>query len=108
MRTCLDCDPFFRLSRSAKQQQQQLLPAGYDGDLEPLGDEDDGASSAVAAAGGAAGGDGGRSSSSGYSGGAAGWLLSGCGGWAADDHSAFVKHRERLMREREVAQAGSK
>ncbi|KAG2433326.1 hypothetical protein HXX76_008392 [Chlamydomonas incerta] len=94
---------------SSAAKQQQLLPADYDGDLEPL-DED---ASAVASA--AGGGDGGGSSSScgssssySYSGGAAGWLLSGHGGWGADEHAAFVKHRERLMREREVVQAGSK
>ncbi|KAG2449385.1 hypothetical protein HYH02_005535 [Chlamydomonas schloesseri] len=91
---------------AAKQQQQ--LPADYDGDLEPLGDGDASAvaseTGAATAGGGGAGG--GSSVISGHS--HAGWLLSGYGGWGADEHAAFVKHRERLMREREVAAAGSK
>ncbi|GFR52442.1 hypothetical protein Agub_g15016 [Astrephomene gubernaculifera] len=48
--------------------------------------------------GGGSGGGGGNSSSSSSSA-AVSWLLSGYGGWSAEEHSAFVRHRDRLLRE---------
>ncbi|KXZ46937.1 hypothetical protein GPECTOR_39g431 [Gonium pectorale] len=74
------------------------LPHTFEAGVGPSGGADDaeGADAArragAAGAGGAAGG--GQAPGS-----AAAWLLSGCGGWSADEHSAFLRHRERLMRE---------
>ncbi|GIL68190.1 hypothetical protein Vafri_21458 [Volvox africanus] len=55
---------------------------------------DGGEGGRAAAAAGTAGAAGSSSSSS-----SGGWAFAGYGGWSADEHSAFVRHRDRLMKE---------